>query len=202
MQSLFGEKKIILASQSPRRQALLRQLGLAFDVVPSDVDEENHSGSSPEDLVRSLSLQKAAHVAARFSDALVIGADTVVVLDGKILGKPKTPDEAVAMLSALSARAHLVYTGFTIVDRPSDRSITEVETTRVRFRRLGREEILAYVRSGSPMDKAGGYGIQDDYGAVFVDRIEGCFYNVVGFPLARFYCAMQAFYTDGTSRRE
>jgi septum formation protein len=97
------------------------------------------------------------------------------------------------MLAMLSGREHLVYTGFTIVDRPTDRSVSEYESTRVHFRSLGAEEIRAYVQGGSPMDKAGAYGIQDDFGAVFVERIDGCFYNVVGFPLAKFYVTMQAF---------
>lgn len=202
MQSLFGKKKIVLASQSPRRQALLRQLGLAFEVRPSEIDEEMIAGMAPDELVRSLSRQKAAHVAASFADAIVIGADTVVVLGTEILGKPKDRADAVAMLTMLSAKEHVVFTGFTIHDRPSDRVLSAVETTKVRFRTLGPDEIRAYVDSGSPMDKAGGYGIQDDYGAVFVDRIEGCFYNVVGFPLARFYLTMQAFTRERTPNEE
>jgi septum formation protein len=196
MQSLFGSKTIVLASQSPRRQALLRQLGLAFEVRPSQFDEDSVSGVHPVELVTTLSHRKAALVAASFQDAAVIGADTVVVMGDTVLGKPRDEDDAVRMLEALSGREHTVYTGFSIVDRPSDRSVTEYESTRVHFRTLGREEIRAYVRSGSPMDKAGAYGIQDDYGAVFVERIDGCFYNVVGFPLARFYVTMQAFYRE------
>ena len=202
MQSLFGEKRVVLASQSPRRQSLLRQIGLTFEVRPSEVDEEALPGAGAAELVTALSHQKAARVARSYPDAVVIGADTVVVVDGGILGKPKSAEDAVAMLTALSAREHQVFTGFTIYDRPSDRSVSEYEVTRVRFRALGREEILAYVKSGSPMDKAGAYGIQDDYGAVFVDRIDGCFYNVVGFPLARFYVTMQAFYRELSRTKE
>lgn len=202
MQSLFGDKKVVLASQSPRRQALLRQLGLQFDVRPSEVDEDALTGVSPAEHVTTLSYEKAAAVAPSYGDAVVIGADTIVVLDSEILGKPSSEAVAEAMLSRLSGREHDVYTGFTIFDRPTDRSVSEYEVTRVRFRRLGREEILAYVRSGSPMDKAGGYGIQDDYGAVFVERIEGCFYNVVGFPLTKFYVSMQAFTNERTRAKE
>ena len=196
MQSLVGEKKVVLASESPRRQALLRQMGLTFVVEPSNVDEESVTSASPTELVTSLSHRKAQAVARSHADALVIGADTVVVLDAEILGKPKSAAGAAKMLSALSGREHQVFTGFTLYDRPTDRSISDYEVTTVRFRKLGEEEILAYVRSGSPMDKAGGYGIQDDYGAVFVDRIEGCFYNVVGFPLTKFYLTLQAFYRE------
>jgi septum formation protein len=187
MQSLFGKKRVVLASASPRRQTLLRQLGLDFEVAPSQFDEESVTGMPPVDLVTTLSLRKAALVAASFDDAVVIGADTIVVLGDTVLGKPRTPDEAERMLAMLSGREHLVYTGFTIVERPSDRSVSEYESTRVHFRSLAAEEIRSYVRSGSPMDKAGAYGIQDDFGAVFVERIDGCFYNVVGFPLAKFY---------------
>jgi septum formation protein len=193
MQPLFGRKRVVLASQSPRRQTLLRQLGLAFEVAPSEFDEESVTGLAPVDLVTTLSHRKAALVARAFDDAVVIGADTIVVLGETVLGKPRTPDEAERMLMMLSGREHMVYTGFTIVDRPSDRSVSEYEATRVHFRALGAEEVRAYVRAGSPMDKAGAYGIQDDYGAVFVERIDGCFYNVVGFPLAKFYVTMQAF---------
>lgn len=202
MQSLFGDKRVILASQSPRRQSLLRQLGLAFEVCPSQFDEDTVSGVHPIELVTTLSRRKAALVAGSFDDAVVIGADTVVVLGDAVLGKPKTESDAVAMLETLSGREHVVYTGFTIYDRPSDRSVSDYESTRVHFRSLGSEEILAYVRSGSPMDKAGGYGIQDDYGAVFVERIDGCFYNVVGFPLAKFYVTMQAFSRELSRTKE
>lgn len=186
-------KKLILASRSPRRQALLKQLGLRFEVSVSGVDEHVVNGSHPDEYVMKLSYQKAAAVASKEKVAIVIGADTIVVLDGEILNKPGDEHEARRMLARLSGRVHKVYTGFTIIDCPSLRSVSEVEVTNVRFRTLLEDEIAAYVRSGSPMDKAGGYGIQDDYGAVFVDRIEGCFYNVVGFPLAKFYETLQKF---------
>jgi len=114
-------------------------------------------------------------------------------LEGEILGKPKDFEEAVSMLSKLSGRTHRVFTGFSILDKPSNTYKTEHEITNVTFRTIERDEIEEYVRGGSPMDKAGAYGIQDDYGAVFVERIEGCYYNVVGFPLAKFYLVMQDF---------
>ncbi len=186
-------KHLILASSSPRRQHLLRQLGLAFDVLPSGVDEELNGSEDPEQHVRTLSLQKAQAAGRRVSEGIVIGADTIVVLDGHILGKPKDPDQAVSMLQHLSGRTHEVFTGFTLLDRPSGRSVTEVERTLVKFRPLSPPEIRAYVATGSPMDKAGAYGIQDDFGAIFVEGIQGCFYNVVGFPLTKFYLSLQQF---------
>ena len=186
-------KKIILASRSPRRQALLRQIGIEFDVRESGINEDEHQYSSPVDHVLTLSKRKAAAVRSKVRNCIIIGADTIVVCKGKILGKPKDKKDAAAMLSLLSGRTHEVYTGFTILDAKSGRSISDYEVTKVTFRKLSRKEISAYVASESPMDKAGAYGIQDDYGAVFVERVDGCFYNVVGFPLTKFYIAMQKF---------
>ncbi|MBI4547379.1 MAG: septum formation inhibitor Maf [Ignavibacteriae bacterium] len=186
-------KRLILASRSPRRQHLLRQLGLEFEVRESGVDEQYDSTLSPADYVRTLSAQKALALGKLVDDAIIIGADTIVVLNGKILGKPKDHDDAARMLHALSGQVHEVYTGFTLLDRPSDQRVSEVEITKVQFRTLSSKEIEQYITSGSPMDKAGAYGIQDDYGVVFVEKIDGCFYNVVGFPLAKFYVTIQEF---------
>ncbi len=211
----MNKPRIILASSSPRRRLLLRQIGLSFDVVPADIGEEVTPGSDPADTVGALSLQKALLVAERldgrketepgsYAGRLVIGADTIVVRDGEILGKPADPDDAVAMLQSLSGRTHQVYTGVALVygndvagsagDEPqtvSNRNGFQHhvfhERTDVTFGSLADEEIRAYVESGSPMDKAGSYGIQDDLGALFVARIDGDYYNVVGFPLFRFY---------------
>jgi septum formation protein len=171
----------------------LRQIGFSFTVEESGVDEQIPDGIAPEEAVRRLSLEKANRVAERLDDGIVIGADTIVVLDGKILGKPSSKEEAIAMLSNLSGRAHTVFTGFALVDVNSKKSYVDYERTEVTFRRLGNEEIEDYVESGSPMDKAGAYGIQDDYGAVFVEKIDGCFYTVVGFPLSKFYTSWNKF---------
>ncbi len=168
-------------------------LGLTFDVRDSGVDEEADLPGDPDSHVRVLSQRKAFSVARDVADGIIVGADTVVVLDKAILGKPKSPEDAVRMLKALSGRSHIVYTGFTLVDRPSGKSVTDVERTKVTFRTLWDGEIDSYVASGAPMDKAGAYGIQDDFGAVFVASIEGCYYNVVGFPLTRFYLALHQF---------
>jgi septum formation protein len=186
-------KKLVLASTSPRRQILLRLLGVPFEVRESGVPEDHDPTDRPENIVRTLAIAKARAVAAREANALVVGADTIVVLGTRILGKPKDAEDAESMLRSLSGARHTVHTGFAIVDRPSDRVHADVVSTDVEFRELGEEEIRSYVASGSPMDKAGAYGIQDDFGAVFVRRIEGCFYNVVGFPLSRFYVDLQEF---------
>ena len=160
------------------------------------MEEKFNDGSSPEEIVRTLSLAKATSVAHRVVEGIVIGADTIVVLEGRILGKPLSKTEAVEMLTALSGKTHTVFTGFALVDAATGKSRTEFERTDVTFRRLAASEITEYVESGSPMDKAGAYGIQDDYGAVFVERIQGCFYTVVGFPLAKFYVALREFIAD------
>ncbi len=182
----LGDKPLILASASARRVQLLRLLGLEFEVVPSNVDEDNGVAGDPVAHVRALALAKARDVAARVQRGIVVGADTVVVLGGRILGKPTNAQEARAMLALLSGKTHEVYTGFALVEKPGERMRVEHELTKVHFRQLRQEEIDAYVATGSPLDKAGAYGIQD-MSAVFVDRIEGCFYNVVGLPLAKFY---------------
>ena len=186
-------KKLILASRSPRRQILLKQIGLQFEALESGVDENLEDIRVPVDHVTILSQRKALEIGKKIDDGFVIGADTIVVLDGKILGKPKDEKDAVKMLNTLSGRTHKVYTGFTILDRPSNKLHTAFEVTDVTFRKLSPDEIKQYVGTGSPMDKAGAYGIQDDYGAVFVEKIDGCFYNVVGFPLTKFYLAMEYF---------
>ena len=186
-------KKLILASRSPRRQLLLRQIGLDFEVCESDIEEIFDYSKSPDVNAQTLSLEKANVVAAKIDNGIVIGADTIVVVDGKILGKPADAKEAVKMLMMLSGRTHKVYTGFSLVDCPTRRSVSKVAITDVTFRTLEEDEIAEYVRSGSPLDKAGAYGIQDDYGAVFVEKVNGCFYNVVGFPLMKFHLTFRKF---------
>ena len=186
-------KQLVLASRSPRRQLLLKQIGMNFEIRESGVPEDFDQNKTPSENVQMIAFRKASAVARDYQNAIVIGADTIVVLNGKVFGKPENERDAVSILQTLSGQTHQVYTGFTLYDRPSGRSVSAVEITDVTFRELSREEITEYVRSGSPMDKAGAYGIQDDYGAVFVSRIEGCFYNVVGFPLTKFYLVMKQF---------
>ncbi len=169
----------MLASQSPRRRELLERIGLrGFAVCPADVDETAEPGVGPEALVRSLSRRKALAVDA--PGKVIIAADTVVSLDGAILGKPRDPEEARAMLRRLSGREHQVFTGVTAVR--DGQAVTGAEETRVRFRVLSQAEIDAYVATGEPMDKAGAYGIQER-GALLVQGIQGDFFNVMGLPL-------------------
>ena len=175
--------KIVLASQSPRRRQLLGQMGLEFTTQSPEIDESAFHGRDARGLVETLSREKARWVARQQTpDTLVIGADTVVVLDGAILGKPHSREEAVSMLTALSGRTHQVYTGVTLA-RGED-ILTEHEVTAVTFRPLTAAEIDAYVQSGEPMDKAGAYGIQG-LGALLAERLEGDYFNVMGLPLCR-----------------
>ncbi|MGI9174407.1 MAG: Maf family protein [Rhodothermales bacterium] len=186
----------VLASGSPRRRRLLEGLGLAFEVVVSDVEETVDPALSPEAMVQHLAQKKAAAVAASHPEALTLGADTIVVLEGDVLGKPAHEAEARAMLRGLSGATHEVYTGIALLHPRSNRCQTSYEATRVTFGALTDQEIDAYVASGSPMDKAGGYGIQDDHGALFVARIDGDYYNVVGLPLHRLYRLLRDEFTD------
>jgi septum formation protein len=186
-------KPIVLASQSPRRIGLLRQIGLDPQIIPSNISEEFQIPLSPAENAIQLALMKANEVAAKCKNAIVVGADTIVVLGNELLAKPNNENEAKRMLTLLSGKTHTVVTGFALVDSPTGRSIVDYSMTHVTFRVLPADEIREYVAGGSPMDKAGAYGIQDDYGAVFVTRIEGCYYNVVGFPLSKFYVTLQKF---------
>ncbi len=184
---------IILASRSPRRAQLLRQIGLRFETSVCDIEEVFDPALSPQENARSLSHMKAADVASRCEHGIVLGSDTIVVLDGVLLGKPVSREDAIRMLRTLSGRTHTVVTGFALVDAETKKSYIDCEQTDVTFRVLDDDEIAAYVDAGSPMDKAGAYGIQDDFGAVFVERIAGDYYTVVGLPLSKVYCALQRF---------
>ncbi len=186
----------VLASASARRQQLLRNMGMHFEVCPSHVNERVETGVSPEDLVQVLALRKARHVAAQRPDALTLGADTVVVLAGDMLGKPDSPAEAEQMLKRLSGATHSVYTGIALLHPPSNRTVQASERTDVTFHTLSAAEVADYVASGSPLDKAGAYGIQDSRGPFFVRRIDGDYYNVVGLPLHRFYRILKEHFSD------
>ncbi len=173
---------LILASQSPRRKELLTLAGLPFSCEPSHADESIPNGMAPEDVPEYLAGRKAKDVFARHPDDVVLGVDTLVVLHGQILGKPKTPEEACGILRSLSGQVHRVYTGVDILSRERESTFTDV--TKVEFYDLTEEEIRWYVSTGEPMDKAGAYGIQGK-GALFVRRIHGDFYSVMGMPLAK-----------------
>ncbi len=175
---------IILASNSPRRRELLGQMGVRdFAVLAPNVDETVEDGLSPAQMVEELSLRKARAAAGRAgADDLIIAADTVVALEGKVLGKPRDEEDAFAMLSALSGREHRVYTGVTVIR--GGRAVTEHEETAVAFREIPAGEIRGYIATGEPMDKAGAYGIQG-LGALLVSGIRGDYCNVVGLPVFR-----------------
>ena len=184
-------ERLILASRSPRRQKLLGLLGIDFDVLPSDIHEHLDPSESPESAVTRLATEKAEPIAVKHPSSLVIGSDTIVVLDGAVLGKPDSAQHARAMLRSLSGRTHQVYTGVALVHRESGKSVSFAEKTDVRFGELGDAEIDDYLAGGSSFDKAGSYGIQDDRGALFVEGIHGDFYNVMGLPVFRLNRVLQ-----------
>ena len=174
---------MILASQSPRRRELLGQMGFSFTVRPAKGEELPHPELTPAQLVEELARQKALEVSAEAeADDVVVAADTVVAIDGKVLGKPHDKVHAAQMLSALSGREHTVYTGVAV--KRGEKLLVEHEATLVRFRPLTQREILLYIQTGEPMDKAGSYGIQG-YGALLVEGIRGDYFNVVGLPICR-----------------
>lgn len=176
--------KLILASASPRRAEILREAGFSFLVMSSAVDETPIPGESPSDMVQRLADAKAELVAARaVGPAIVIAADTVVCLDGRIFGKPRSSDDARQMLDRLSGRTHTVLTAVTLIRLPDTERRSFVETTLVHFNELPDEEISRYLASDEPRDKAGAYAIQGR-GGRYIPRIEGCYFNVVGLPLA------------------
>ena len=175
---------IILASASPRRSELMTLAGFRFDVICADIDEIVPEKALPQEVVMSLALQKAQAVAKDHCKSAVVGSDTVVALDGKILGKPRSEKEAAEMLRSLSGRIHKVYTGVAIVC--GEKVTSFFEETEVEFYPLTDQEILDYVATGEPMDKAGAYGIQGR-GAVLVKRINGDYFNVMGLPISKVY---------------
>jgi len=181
--------QIYLASKSPRRRKLLKQLGLNFKSFSLNNSEDFLDGEHPVDCVKRLALEKMNRAKIRVKNSIIITADTIVVLNGKVIGKPTSKRDAVKILSQLSGKEHTVYTGFCVLNQKANKLILDFEKTKVEFRKLNRDEIIDYVNGGSPMDKAGAYGIQDDFGAVFVKQISGCYYNVVGLPLTKLYNA-------------
>jgi septum formation protein len=174
---------IILASNSPRRRDILRQIGLDFVQRPVDLDEKIRPGDPPEDYAGRVSLDKARVAAAKAGSGIVIAADTIVALENRILGKPTDARDAHRMLTLLSGRMHHVITGLTVMDAATGKTVTRTANTKVWFRELSDGEIEAYIATEEPLDKAGAYGIQEK-GALLVNRIEGCYFNVVGLPLA------------------
>ncbi len=183
-------KKIILASASPRRRELLTVAGIEFDVLVSDADETVPEGTAPKDAAMMTAEKKALAVAEKCPDSVVIGADTIVVIDDMILGKPKDEADAMAMLRTLSGREHQVITGVCLTDGEKTKCFAQV--SKVRFYDLTDEEIASYVATEEPMDKAGSYGIQGK-GCVLVEGIEGDYFNIVGLPVAETVRALKSF---------
>ncbi len=177
--------KLILASASPRRQELLKNIGLDFEVIPSTVDEHINDKLTPEEIVLELSALKANDIASKVGqDAIVIGADTIVVYQNKILGKPVDVEDAFNMLRMLSGQVHHVLTGFTLIRTKDAFTVKDYQKTLVKFRALSDGEIKEYIQTGEPLDKAGAYGIQK-IGSLIVEKIEGDYFNVVGLPLMK-----------------
>ena len=186
--------KLILASASPRRAEILRNAGIQFEIRKTDVDESRIVGELPGDYVRRLALAKALSAATEYRDpldeTLILGADTVVVVDADILGKPASQDDARSMLRRLSGRIHEVHTGLALLRKPGAEQRVVEEITRVHFAPLTDREIEDYIATGEPFDKAGAYAIQG-IGGRYVTRIEGCYFNVMGLPLARLWSLLR-----------
>ncbi|MBI4591680.1 MAG: septum formation protein Maf [Candidatus Rokubacteria bacterium] len=175
------ERRLVLASASPRREDLLRQLGVSFEVLPSDVAEQWPPGT-PREAVTGLALAKARSVRGRVGTAVVLGADTAVVLEGQVFGKPRDPEDARGMLRQLRGREHEVITGVALVEAPAGREAATAVVSRVRMRAYDEAEMEAYIASGEPFDKAGAYAVQGA-GSALVAAVQGCYTNVVGLPL-------------------
>lgn len=182
---------IYLASKSPRRRKLLKQLGIKFRAFTVNSSEDFLDGEHPVVCVKRIAIEKMDKAKRRVSNSIIITADTIVVLKRKVIGKPTSKVNAINILKLLSGKVHTVYTGFYVFNQKTGRLVIDYEKTEVEFRKLTKDEITDYVDSGSPMDKAGAYGIQDDFGAVFVKKINGCYYNVVGLPLTKLYNALR-----------
>ena len=178
-------RKLILASGSPRRRQLLTQLGISFDVLVSDIDETPHPGESPKAYVERLSLEQASNIAGRpeVHESVILAADTTVVLEGNILGKPESKEHGIEMLMALSGTTHLVLTGVSVMSAPEATTETLSVETEVQFKTLTTQEAEWYWETGEPKDKAGSYGLQG-IGAAFVTTLNGSYSNVIGFPLS------------------
>ena len=180
------ETKIILASGSPRRADLLTKIGVEFELEPSQVQERPHLDEAPPDYIIRIARAKVVSVARKHESGLIIGADTIVVYDGRLLGKPEDEEDARRMLRLLSGKWHAVMTGIALYDAATWREVADYDKTLVRFAQMTEREIEWYVKGGEPMDKAGAYGIQG-VGGLFVEEIAGNYYNVVGLPLPLLY---------------
>ncbi|MBN2093540.1 septum formation protein Maf [candidate division KSB1 bacterium] len=195
--AFFGTvaRRIILASASPRRHQLFRLLFDNFEIIESQVNENLSLGMAPLQLAQHLALLKAQDVSEQIDDGIIVGADSIVVVENKILGKPIDAADARKMLGLLSGKVHEVYTGIAIVGKPSNATKITGAVTHVTFRNIENWEIDRYIEIGNPFDKAGAYGIQNE-AAVFIEKISGCYYNVMGFPVNEVYQAIKPFMMD------
>lgn len=184
------ELPVYLASKSPRRRKLLKQINIRFKILDVHFNELFSDNETPKENARRIAFDKAQTALKQNKKGIIITADTIVVVDGTKIGKPSSKKDAVRILGMLSGKTHTVYTGFCVINSVNMKKIVGVEKTLVTFRVISLNEIEKYVESGSPMDKAGAYGIQDDYGAVFVSKINGCYYNVVGLPISRIFTSI------------
>jgi septum formation protein len=187
-------KILYLASKSPRRRKLIKLLNIPVKTFTVDVKESFNEKESFLKNAKRIALEKLEAAKIKVKQGVILTADTIVVLEDLILGKPKDEKDAFKMLKSLSGKEHIVYTAFAIFDYEKEKTIVDYEKTKVKFRKLKDEEILEYVKSGSPLDKAGAYGIQDDFGAVFIEKINGCYYNVVGLPLQKVYLNLKTIF--------
>ena len=178
---------IYLASQSPRRKKMLKIMGVKFKSLNLKMEEVISPNETPLRNVKRIAREKGEYGASKIGKGIVIAADTIVVVDGEILGKPVDKKDAERILSLLSNRSHYVYTGFSLINTETRKILVDYSKTKVFFKKLSLKEIREYIETDSPMDKAGAYGIQDDYGAIFVNKIVGCYYNVLGFPVNKIY---------------
>ena len=190
--NIFIMRKIILASASPRRREILEITGLNFDICGSDYEEDLNLSRRPRELARFLSRKKAEPIAHKYKNAIIIAADTFIVFNKRLLGKPHTEKEAGKMLRMLNGKTHSVITGYTIIDTGSGKILSRSVETKVYLNKLCRKEISAYIRSKEPLDKAGAYAIQG-LGAAFIDKIDGDFFNVMGLPLCALTKSLKEF---------
>lgn len=180
-------RKIILASQSPRRQELLNNIGMTFEIIKSNFSEDiSDTNKSPETIAEELAYGKAKDVSDKLDSGVILGADTIVVFEGEIYGKPKDEEDANRMLNILSGNTHQVITGVSIIDKDNNKTLIGHEVTNVTFNKLTQDEIKEYIKSGDYKGKAGGYGIQNK-GSILINKIEGCYFNVVGLPINKVY---------------
>lgn len=179
--------QIYLASKSPRRRKLLKQLNIKFKSFSVELDEVFDKNQTPLENALRICKEKMQLAKKKVDNGIIITCDTIVIIKNEILGKPVDKKDAYLLLKKLSGKTHIVITAYSIYNSFSKKQITKFEETKVTFRKLTDNEIIEYIETGSPMDKAGAYGIQDDFGAVFVSKIDGCYYNVVGLPLSKFY---------------